>query len=361
MASSQGWKWTGMLFTSNTPGQHTERRITIHKLQSAAQVIFFTCWVKAPSPDTHLIHQVRSQCAQTLQQTARDTGWSRLEPSNDVEIGHNWQQTAACCCPGADILTPQMMLDGQKWQTSPVTNTREAVGGPSWRHEVLQMSCMSQFLIKGASSFIIWQLGYYGQECLGLCWCIYSLSASMVHCGPKPFTDGAQLLPPIKNEWGDNKGELGGPFISIQRLFTAPTKLWVWRWMMSQRSKFICGAAVSRVTAGFRSTSRVQVYVDRGFVAMPVKEEPSFCFGVWELLWSIYWWSFNSMFIVCGCCWPRQTSRSSTCKSTASSHRDGFLFVTPHIFCSISLSNADLPILDSTRSIFCLTLHTFII
>lgn len=41
--------------------------------------------------------------------------------------------------------------------------------------------------------------------------------------------------------------------------------------MMSQRSKFICGATVSRVTAGLGSTSRVQVYGDLGFVAMPGK------------------------------------------------------------------------------------------
>lgn len=168
MASSQGWKWTGMLFTSNTPGQHTERRITIHKLQSASQVIFFTCWGKPPSsghsPYSSSLVAVRTH--KNCSKAGQDTGWS-LEPSNDVDKDHNWQQTAACCCPGVDILTPQMMLDGQKWQTSPVTLEK-----PLWRHRAFQMSCMPQFLIKGALTFIIWQLSYYEQECLALCWCI---------------------------------------------------------------------------------------------------------------------------------------------------------------------------------------------
>lgn len=52
--------------------------------------------------------------------------------------------------------------------------------------------------------------------------------ASSAQCGPRPFTDGAQLEPfesPLSRmNGGDDKGEPGGPFTSIQRLFTAPHK-----------------------------------------------------------------------------------------------------------------------------------------
>lgn len=52
MPSSQGLKWTGMLFTSNTACRRTERKIKIQKLQSEIQVIFLkgeTCWGKTIS------------------------------------------------------------------------------------------------------------------------------------------------------------------------------------------------------------------------------------------------------------------------------------------------------------------------
>lgn len=77
-------------------------------------------------------------------------------------------------------------------------------------------------------------------------------------CGPRYSQMGPDvpLRAPIKTEWSDNKGEVGGPFRSFQRPFTTHTRVWVWWWMMSQRSKVACRAAESRVRAGSRSRSR---------------------------------------------------------------------------------------------------------
>lgn len=53
---------------------------------------------------------------------------------------------------------------------------------------------------------------------------ISCLSVSITRRGPE--ADGARQAiesRPVRSEWGDNKGEVGGPF---SLLFTANTRLW---------------------------------------------------------------------------------------------------------------------------------------
>lgn len=64
---------------------------------------------------------------------------------------------------------------------------------------------------------------------MAICVCVdvFNAFVSVVTFSPKGIEKWAQHLPSralINSEWGDNKGEVGGPFRSIERPFNSQCK-----------------------------------------------------------------------------------------------------------------------------------------